>query len=261
MAAALIIIIVISGFIFCHKDIKQKLKLHSYAGQYLYIHAARCGINIFIFAACIHFLIVEFLWIFYLWTGTDLGPNYFIYFSTFLSSAEIVTSKSALYYAVISILALTTVLLPSPIAYFFRRIYMWKYKIEETQLGLAISKLTTSNPFENLLLDAMIKGEHVMITLSSGKVYVGMIVDIGTPSETEAAFKDMHISPILSGYRDKHTQKVNFTTEYEKIDRAVKFSVLLQRNNIISVNTFDPQIYAEFNTQKTAFYKIQQKRT
>lgn len=266
MATALIIVIVISGFIFCHQDIKQRIKLHNFTGQYLYIHAAKCGLYIFIVAVLFHILSVEILLALSFLTPLNFGSNYFLSFSHLLASSGISISEKSMDYSILTILALTTILLPSPVSYVLKRMYMKKYKIRKSnnkwkaQLDLAISKSTALNPFEKLLLDAMIKSEHLMFTLNTGKVYVGMIIDIGTPSETEAAFKDIHISPILSGYRDKDAHTVTFTTEYQKIEKPIKFSVLIKRDTIISVNTFNPEIYAEFNTPKTVPYKMQQRR-
>lgn len=68
-----------------------------------------------------------------------------------------------------------------------------------------------SPALEKFLFDCGTHLRTVLITLSSRKVYVGIVHDISIESGEVEHFT---ILPILSGYRDKDTLTVKFTTNY-----------------------------------------------
>lgn len=70
---------------------------------------------------------------------------------------------------------------------------------------------TKSPALERFLFDCGKNLQTVLITLGSRKVYVGLVNDIPIESGDVEHFT---ILPILSGYRDKDTLTVNFTTNY-----------------------------------------------
>jgi hypothetical protein len=67
------------------------------------------------------------------------------------------------------------------------------------------------DPLEVLLKDAMRLAKAVLITLKSGKVYVGQVITNFNPAYEMQSVK---ISPILSGYRDSDDQTVIFNIDY-----------------------------------------------
>jgi hypothetical protein len=67
------------------------------------------------------------------------------------------------------------------------------------------------DPLELLLKDAMRDTRPVLLTIKSGKVYVGSITANFNPAYDVQSIK---IMPILSGYRDSKDQTVTFTTDY-----------------------------------------------
>jgi hypothetical protein len=67
------------------------------------------------------------------------------------------------------------------------------------------------DPLEVLLKNAMRDTRPVLLTIKSGKVYVGTVIATVNPAFDIQSIK---IMPILSGYRDAKDQTVTFTTDY-----------------------------------------------
>jgi len=82
-----------------------------------------------------------------------------------------------------------------------------------------------ADPLEILLKDAMRDTKPVLLTIKSGKVYVGTVVTNFNPAYEVQSIK---IMPILSGYRNAQDQTVTFTTDY--------FSLLTQ------IHEQDPEV-------------------
>lgn len=70
-----------------------------------------------------------------------------------------------------------------------------------------------------LLYDAQRERRPVMLTLSSGKVYIGWIT---LSSNLSPDMPYVVVLPTLSGYRDPYTQVIRFTTSYTKIYQKIK---------------------------------------
>jgi hypothetical protein len=67
------------------------------------------------------------------------------------------------------------------------------------------------DPLEVLLKDAMRDARPVLLTIKSGKVYVGQVIANFNPAHDVQSVK---LLPIFSGYRDPKNQEVTFTTDY-----------------------------------------------
>jgi len=112
-------------------------------------------------------------------------------------------------------------------------------------------------PLEKLLLDAQINDQLVSISLKNDKVYVGFVIEPQLsfrPYSSQEGY--ITILPMLSGYRESETKKVNITTRYYEViynqelltSSAIKekdFQMTLPEREIITVNKFD------YNTFKT----------
>lgn len=125
---------------------------------------------------------------------------------------------------------------------------------KETQLNKAISE--KGDPLEVLLKYAMMKTKPVLLTLRSGKVYVGFITVNFNPAYQVQSLK---IMPILSGYRtpDKHT--VTFNIDYsslykefrndnieEGIMEAEDIGTVISVDEIRSVSIFNLKLYKKY---------------
>ena len=94
----------------------------------------------------------------------------------------------------------------------------------------------------------------VSITTTSRKVYVGRV--IATPS---LLLRDpqTRIIPVVGGFRSTERLDIVFTTSYEQIYRdidagkrrdlsAESFGIVIPVTTIVSVNRFEPGIYAQY---------------
>lgn len=130
------------------------------------------------------------------------------------------------------------------------------------------------NALERLFLDAQDSDQALMLTLESGKVYVGFIQ--WTPPNPNATDNYIRILPMLSGYRRDETLEVEFTTTYapviqktvrddeaqmhrltpaseEQLSQARSlrlddFVKVLPTSQIVSAGKFDHEVYRQFNT-------------
>ncbi|GHC17481.1 hypothetical protein GCM10010082_05840 [Kushneria pakistanensis] len=114
--------------------------------------------------------------------------------------------------------------------------------------------------FEEILLRAEDSSMGVMFSMRSGKVYVGMIVGAVDPSDS----RDMiRIFPLISGYRQNETLKVNFTTFYYKLYEKMRnegqlphltpaiFEIAFCFSDVQSATLFDIEAYIEFQRDKS----------
>lgn len=103
------------------------------------------------------------------------------------------------------------------------------------------------DPLEVMLRKALGQGRLIMFSVKNGKVYVGLVASLQDPSRTMQFIK---IVPLMSGYRDKDTKVVQFTTFYPQVDETgqpVKaFEVVLPTGELQSVNLFDETIHAKY---------------
>ena len=94
------------------------------------------------------------------------------------------------------------------------------------------------SPLEQLLLKALKEKKYVMITLSSGKVYIGRVAK-GLAPEDDRSFE---LLPIKSGYREGDKHRLEITTHYDKAyqkifeDEADPFEVVADFGVVIPVN-------------------------
>jgi len=97
----------------------------------------------------------------------------------------------------------------------------------------------------------------LMLTMKSGKVYVGIVTSSPGVSTIE---KYVVLQPTISGYRQLWTQRVRFTTTYEDVyaelkkqGREVPFGLVLPLDQIASANHFDLAVFLDyFNKQPSS---------
>lgn len=106
-----------------------------------------------------------------------------------------------------------------------------------------------ANGLLRLFHKAAFEARMVSVTLSSRKVYIGYVVR--TPSLTpEEQF--VGILPVVSGYRDKDTLRMEITTNYGPVissgaTSAHDFEVTFALASIDSASLFDPAAYPLFD--------------
>jgi hypothetical protein len=95
----------------------------------------------------------------------------------------------------------------------------------------------------------------VLLTLNSGKVYIGLVVKITDPAFDPPV---LTILPMFSGHRDE-LGRMALTTDYESVYASLttaagfgatnltQFYLIIRADSIVSANQFSPTLYARFH--------------
>jgi len=257
MGLLLILPILVSGFICCHIHPLYFLKLHRYEGQYLYLQTAKLGF--YCLAIAIPFQIF-FLWVcdwnIHLPTISNY-PNYIELLKEWLSDHSIVKAEKA--YGTAWIISTSVIMIgvsPIYLKYQFRFIQWFSSGVWDKELTdvIILSELVKDSPLDSALWSAILNDQPLMLDMSDRKVYVCKISTMGEPNENQGADQEIVIVPILSGYRDKDTLKVTFTTKYEELN--VNSALILKQENIVSIRDFDIDVWEKFNPEESTLTKI-----
>lgn len=112
---------------------------------------------------------------------------------------------------------------------------------------------------ENLLLKALRDNKTVMVTLTSGKVYIGRLTSIPAPGDN----RSFELVPLKSGYRDASTHRLELTTHYDDAydlmlsgepDPSVSigdFGIVIPVKNVLTATLFRPDLYSKYFPRKT----------
>lgn len=250
MLFLLIFPVLVAGFLACHIHPIHSYKLHRYEGQYLYLKSSELGLKCFSIAFVL--LIAAHYWL------PDSisfgGPSFSLNLSSSLESAMQVVigaekkggeaSKMASFF-LLSASTLLAALLHKAWGHLTlrRRFGSWDARVS------VIGQILEDSPLDNLLFKLSLKKDkHVMLTMDDRKVYVGKVISLGELSETSGMDQDVLMMPLMSGYRDKDTLKVTFTTHYEDVDADIYLS--LRQDAIVSATEFDFQAYLKWNPPK-----------
>ena len=237
------LIILVAGFIVCHISPTHSYKLHRYEGQYLYLRCADLGLRCFGLAIAVAYLsyhfpsfrICGFRFYFpiYLWTDALMME---------LFAKEKLEASRWTWLLILSALTFASTFLYTGLSYFrlYLRFGTWKSRI------YVMADILSDSPLDTLLFHLSLeRDKYAMISMDDRKVYVGKIVSLGELSETSGMDQDIAIIPLLSGYRDKDTLKVVFTTHYDEVDAQIILS--LRQGSIISATEFDFNAYDAWN--------------
>ena len=113
---------------------------------------------------------------------------------------------------------------------------------------------------ETLVKDSALNGQTIQLTLKNDKVYIGFCEETPIPQRTNY----LKISPILSGYRDKETKKLEITTNYFKVveeyikdiekkeeieleEITLNTDVIIKQDEILTASIYEQEIYDKFN--------------
>jgi hypothetical protein len=143
---------------------------------------------------------------------------------------------------------------------FFLGLTLWKpinliFRFRgETEVDRAIRD--KADPLEILLKDAMRDFKAVLVTLKTGKVYVGQIIANFNPAYEVRSVK---ISPILSGYRRPEDQTVTFNIDYTELLASIHnhdpnvserdkgdLGIVIPLDEITSASIFSLPMYKRF---------------
>lgn len=115
----------------------------------------------------------------------------------------------------------------------------------------ALNLAAIKDQLELLLANSLASGTQVLITLSNGKVYVGVVLLAPDPA---SPLKHFRLQPFMSGYRDPETGRVKFTTFYGKVlekpdVNVASFQLVVPVDKVITASGFDMKAYREFGAQ------------
>jgi hypothetical protein len=92
----------------------------------------------------------------------------------------------------------------------------WKYiKLKTRAAGIARYVVKCEDPAIKILYRAFVYRKPLMVTLKSGKVYVGQ--SASELKDPVILFTSLKLIPLYSGYRDPTTQRVTFTVFYKEL--------------------------------------------
>ena len=119
----------------------------------------------------------------------------------------------------------------------------------------AVKKLAAENAFELMLFDSAESVKPLLITLSTRKVYIGVVYKIGN-NENVGKTDYFSILPLCSGYRDKNSLSLKLTTFYDQHYSEIReqgpvtneqifdqFKIVICSVEVSSLSYFDIAVY------------------
>lgn len=247
MLLLLIIPLLVSGFLTSHIHPLHYYKLHRHEGQYLYIHTAYLGLACF--TASLFINIIAHKVLISLGGCIQFSGSHINYMATAIESFLLIGHKESVRLSwYVSVAACSIVFMPSILA----KLYRWqlskklKTKSETIQNVYITQQILKDSPLDSFLLDVIIRNQLVMLSMKDRKVYVGIILSMGEPNETQAADQEVSIRPVLSGFRCKDELTVTFNTPYKAIDQAL--IIVLRQEDIVSATHFDEDVFNQFQS-------------
>jgi len=119
------------------------------------------------------------------------------------------------------------------------------FSTEEEALRKAVEKW--GDELDRLFLNSMIDKEQLMLSLKSGKIYIGFVVEVSEPGKV----KYYSLLPTLSGYRSLEEHNVKITTNYSSVfdiqEEITPVLTYINANDILSVRKFESDIFNKFS--------------
>lgn len=250
MFVFLVVPILVSGFFIIQIHPVFKYKLHRYEGQFLYLKAAQYGLYSLIFAIIFTIYFSGSVNI----PRLSLNVNLIELLQKKLNFIKSINDKKIILdeLSLIFLITIYTLIVPFIWTFFsYLRLFI-KYRAFSTKPYI-MSQIFADSPLDKFLFNASISKNKdeaiVMLTMQDKKVYVGNVITMGEPSETEGADQEIEFAPWMSGYRDKDTLNINFTTDYKILNQKV--TLILRQEEILSATSFSFKHYEEFEKRKT----------
>ncbi|MGY4525175.1 hypothetical protein [Pseudomonas sp. TE21394] len=260
MALLLLLPLLVSGFLVCLKDPMVYCKLHRYDGQLLYLQVGRYGIYCFLSAMMLTAVLIGLVshdWGTFCpkWAqGAEaaaascypVNTDFMGKLSALVKEWDIAGDKFSPVAVFLMLSGLLTLLMPSIWEFLTVRIMKWQLGVsrDDAIAAYLLGESAQHSPIGSTLVEAFVTKNEVMITMEDRKVYVGYIMDVGAPTEVTGVNLEILLIPTVSGYRDKDTLKVVYTTDYPG-DIPLE-PVGFRQENIVSVSVFSEEIRETF---------------
>lgn len=262
MGLLLILPILVSGYLYCNGSIYRQATMSRYDGQLLYMLVAKTGVLIFTFACLISFLLMyaskHSVFSPYAGELSEYG-DYIKYVKSFLVRNEITEAKNASIWSFLGQASALSLALAWSLPRVFTLLLMLRYCASAASIkALILATKVPARPLTRQLMTSIRDEQNLyMFSMDDRKVYVGRVSDIGDLHEAGGMDEDFEIVPAMSGYRDKDTLKVTYTTDYSAVveemrqkGRKIGFSIVLSQKNIVSVSRFEDEIWSKFKAHQ-----------
>lgn len=262
MLLLLILPLLISGYCVQQWNYKHFYQLHRYTGQLLYLKSAYLGALCLIWSFFVSSILLSITP--FKICNTTIGWDVLGFLSNFLTKTLKIERKSLPFFMILTfgsfIIALIWSYGQNTINTFYRFLNFNKkvfIEIENreptlkdrwntSKFGYILKikqKVFCDNPLDDLLLTSYEESKDLMLHMDDKKVYIGFVMTLSEPTESDSLAQEIAIFPLKSGYRDKDNLTVTITTQYEEDDGLY---IILRRSEIISATTYDPNIFQGF---------------
>lgn len=248
MLLLLIFPILVAGFFACHIHPIHFYKLHRFEGQYLYLKSAELGLKCFAIAFAVAITMNK-------WTPENIQVYQLVInlnpsadlseFMKVMGSQDGLEATKLAWFLILSTLTFLSAFVVKAWGHISlrRRFGTWDNQITKVYV---IGEIISDSPLDDLLFKLSLhKDKYAMLSMNDRKVYVGKIISLGEPTETNGVDQDISIMPLMSGHRDKDSLKVSFNTFYEEVESDIYLS--LRQDAIVSATEFDFDAYRKWN--------------
>lgn len=245
MATLLLAVILVSGFIYVNLSLSTRYRYKRSNGWDAYFFVAAWGIVFFLLGGFFTFILNVsggFRW---LSSELNLTPDSFNgMLSTTTDKLQRINEIKQIAWVVISIV----------LSVLFGLGNKLRTKSGDRRWD-ALAKAVGNNSFESLLMEASARQFPIIATLSSRKIYVGLVT---CPALENGLSEHLEILPMLSGYRDKDDLTISITTNYHQhyLESGViggmsrlniqDFRVLIPKDEVETISFFDTETYNKF---------------
>lgn len=215
MTAEILAVLLVSGYAFIIHSPYQKYKLENTSGWITYLYAIYRGV----YFGAIALVVVLLL--------SRIFPN--------------LSDKILLYiwYGLTMVLALSAGL---------------AIRLNRKMNQNAIEKIVKDSSLRQIIYQS-IKGELLQVTLSTGKVYIGLVFKV-TPEFLSPDMEYLKLTPLFSGHRKADNLNIVLDNQYrkyyggldkltteERAEKLSRFSILLPMKDIVHIGLFDVKAY------------------
>jgi hypothetical protein len=133
------------------------------------------------------------------------------------------------------------------------RALLWIASRFDVRLSVMANLNAITDPLESLLARSLLNGEAIQVTLSTGKVYVGYVLEAADP---DLPTKFIRMQPLMSGQRNADGQ-VEYTTFYDQIlaefeanpetqSAVASFQQVIPVDKVVTLSGFNLDAYVHF---------------
>lgn len=251
MGLLIIVPLLVSGYMVCIRHPFFYVRLHRFQGQLLYLQVARMGMACLIVSTLLSAAILAMSKQALPILGHVVATDYSNYLGTLLVQLDIASEKNGTLWVFLMQVGLTALVIP----FFWSAFYVGaKKKILQLETDVQLHTLLAlgvleGTPFRILLRESIVQCRPCIFSLNDRKVYVGIVLFAGTPTESEGVDHAFTLIPILSGYRDKDTLEVTLNTHYSTAANPPPITLI--QENVVSATQFDFTLWNAVHTRKT----------